>query len=816
MGLGRSRSWRVTSSVAIVVALGIAANIAILALLRQALFGSSPFPDPGGLVVVENQGQYDIGIQKMDLPELSWPDFEDLSRAQHTLNGLVGLTGIDRTTWDAGSRMRSVQRVMVTQGLFSLLGVRTRLGRTLSDRDFDVGAAPVVVITESLWRSQLGSDPNIVGRATHVDGTLVSIVGVIPDDAIAMLRERRALFDRGDSAETLVAPMIAGGAGRRDRLLWFRRQNRNLPMLTVVGRLKAGVSAGDADRDLNAISSHLSEQYPETNKSRRARALAFTEWRARHVKHIQPLLLAIGALAWLAACASAAGTVVADAIRRIPEVALRQALGASRRSVAWLVARRALQWTVPGGIAGLGLAVLIGVWMSPESAVTAAAHLLDARLISRAAVLTILAAVLLAVLAGSVLLRQNTLFAFREAAHASSPNRRRRTLFAVMVALQIGAATSMGLMCALLIRSMINLIGVDLGFDARNAFIVRVFLPEDFYTTTESQLKFFDTAMTRVRSLADVRSVSTSNTPPLSRVVVTSGGDYSLEVPGRTPHAMGPLITQYVSPGYFGSLGMRMVRGRGFTEDDYRAGSAVIVVDEAFCRVHLRDADPLATGIRMDGTLFRIAGVVHDVRPDGPTGDFRPTLYVLRDRRQPAQLLGHLVVRASKATRQLQDSVVAMIAGIDHRVTVDEPQPLEGLLADTLTQRRMILQILSLASLLVFLLMAASVGGVLTEFVVDRTRDLAVRRALGASPKDTAILLAMHITVPLFVGLILGCLAGWTLAHSISSQLFGVLPADLPAMIATLAAVLGISLVAAAAPLRRALCIEPAFALRAQ
>jgi predicted permease len=816
MGL-RARSTHVTVSVALVVALGVGANVAVVSILGEAIIGSSPYQDADALVVLENHGAYDLGIRKVEMPELSWPDFQDLTTQQQVFSALGGVTRADRTVWGTGARRRSTQRMYVTEHLFQTLAARAYIGRLLGETDFKPGALGAALVTVSLWRSQLGSDPHAVGRVVHVDALPFTVVGVVGDEMIGSLRERTTLFDRADDSQCLILPVVAGGGGRRERLMALRRQNRGLPMLTVVGRLKAGRSVHDAEQSVQLIAQRLAREYPGTNHGRSIEAVPLAEWRTRAVRYLEPVLRLVAALAWLAACASAAGFVLADAIRREPEMAVRHALGASRRTMVGLVLRRSLQWTVPGGLFGMVLAWVVVMWIAPGQGLDSIpVYVLQPAAVARAAALTVLAGLALAGIASWVLLRQDLTLGLKEVAQSALPGRRRRLLLQAVITFQMAAATTLGFVCALLIRSMVNIIDVELGFNPGQTFIVRVFFSDEEYQTAADQSAFLDKALRQLRALPDVASVGFSNTPPLSGAVVTSGGNYMLEVQGHAPEALGPLTTQYVSPGYFESIGMSLSRGRGFSTEDARAGSRVIIVDQAFCRGHLGSADPLAAGIRMDGALYHIVGVARDVRPDGPLGDVRATMYVLPDKTQPPQGLVHFVVRPfRRASPQLMGRVVDSLVGLDRRLVVDDPQMLETLLAGTLANRRRTLRILVLASAIVFTLTAFSISGALTEFVANKTRELALRAALGACWWDIALLLVTDVARPCIAGLVIGGVGGWLLARALSSELFGVAAGSPATMALTVACVLLVGLTAIARPLTRAGAIDPADVLRA-
>ncbi len=314
---------------AIAVALGVGASVAVLSVFHNVFVGSQPYGDADALVVLENRGGYDLGGRKVEKPELSWPDYRDLEAQQHTFAAIGGITGVERTIWDPGERVRSVRRVFVTPGLLPLLAVRARIGRTFYEGGFQPGAGAVALVTEGLWRRQLASDPQVVGRVGRVDGLAITLVGVVADDVVGLLRERKDVVEEGDQNECLILPLVPGGGGRTERILTSRRENRGLPMLTVIGRLAPGTSLESAQAEVRAISQRLARDFPDTNTGREIRVVRLTEWQTQHVKHMRPMLLAVAALALLVGCASATGLMMADAVPRQPEMAVRHALGAS-------------------------------------------------------------------------------------------------------------------------------------------------------------------------------------------------------------------------------------------------------------------------------------------------------------------------------------------------------------------------------------------------------------------------------------------------------------------------------------------------------
>jgi predicted permease len=817
-GLRRaSGSRRVGVSVAAAIALGVGACIAVLSVLHNVFVESPPYVDVNALVILENHGAYDLGVKKVERPELSWPDFGDLQAQQHTFLGVEAVSGAERTVWDPGERARSVRRMFVTQRLMPLLGVRARLGRTLSDGDFESDAPPVGVITAALWRRQFGSDPHVSGRTVRLDGLTFTLVGVVPDDVVGFLRERKEVIEEADLDECVLLPLVSGGGGRMERLLALRRQNRTLPMLTVVGRLRPSVSLEAARADVRAISGRLARDYPATNSGREIRLLSLTDWQTRGVAHVRPMLLAVAILALLVACASAIGLMMTDAVRRQPEMAVRHALGATRSHLMRLVLQRAIGWTFPGGLVGIVFARQALRWINVgDRADSSGLHLpAGSWLITAALGLAVLCGLALGLVGLWVLRQQDLTPALKEGGQSMSLGRRRRLILGVLAAIEIATATSLGFVSVLLLRSMANIYNVELGFDAGQSFVVRLLLPEEYYGTPDDQSRYFERALSRVRAVPGVESAGLSDAPPLSQIVVTMGGELALEIPSRGREPLAPLVAQRVSPGYVEAVGMRMVRGRAFSEEDARGNAPVVLVDEAFARIHLGSADPLHSAILMGGRRLSIIGIAADVRYDGPVEAARPTLYVPRNQGRSMTPLGHVVVRPSGVASGVMSAVVDELARMDRRVVIDDPQTLASLFEKTIVSRQRMLRLLTVAAVIVLLLTAFSVGGTIGEFVENKTREIALRKALGASSAHTIWLVFRYVGGPCCSGLALGCVGGWALARTLSGELFGIAAADPSSVVAVVVGQVVLGMLAAAAPLRRALWIDPARTLRA-
>ena len=818
------RPFRLTAtriSLPIVIALGVGANLAILSILYGVFIGPRPFTRANDLVVVENRGAYRLARldTAVDVPTLSWPDYLDLKTFSRSFAALGALASPEKVTWQPGDRTRWVWRLFVTDDLLRLTGARPVAGRLLDARDFAPGAPSVALVTTALWRRQLGSDPRVVGRAIHVDGRPLTLVGVVADEVVTFLRERKELFDESETDGRLIVPLVAAAAGRGAVLLERRRENRGSPFLTVVGRRRAEISLPAAQDEVRTISLRLAQAYPETNQGREMAAVAWSEWRTRTVAYLIPMLVAVAVFALLVACLSGLGLILADAVRRAPEMAIRRALGASPARLTRLVLLRVAWWTLPGGGLALGFA-----WFAVRlvdvtgGAASPPLHMpFGLGVIGVAAGFTALGGLALGLAAAWVLRRQDLTAGLQEAGQATSTGRSRRFALGVLLAMQVFAATSLGLVSGLLIHSMVNVVRVDLGFAPERSFVVPVSLPADVYQSRDQQLEFLDGALERVRRVPGVVAAGLSDVPPLTKGAITVGGaskgDIALEAAGQLPLALNYLIVQHVSPGYFEALGMKMSRGRAFTDSDYRSNAPVVIVGEAFCREHMGTADPLQAGIRLGVPLLSIVGVVKDVRQSGPISAPWNTVYLLQTRKSRLQTT-HVVVKAAGPTSDVVRDVVAELAARDVRVCVDEGQLLATLLKGTLAARSRTLRLLMMTAAVVLLLTAFSLSGALGQFVESQTRQIAVRTALGATWRHTLSLFVGYLGVPCGIGLVLGCFGGWLLARMLSCQLFGLTAADPVTTAGAVAAVLMSALIAAVAPFWRARRLDLVSVLR--
>jgi predicted permease len=812
------RSPALAASVATTLGLGVGGSMAIFALLHDGLLPPSPFRDPSGLVILENTGRYYFEGRIPEgraSPSLSVPDYHDLESQARTLShigAMVTYAGVMR----GGDRPRPIWRILVTARLLPLLRPGPLLGRVLDETDFKAGAGPAAMITESMWRAHFASDRAVVGRTIRLDDQPFTVVGVLPDAVLRFLRQPAGVLGEARD-EWVTSPLSAALAGSQAAMVRFSERQRDTPSFAVVGRMAPGHSLANVQSEMAVIGRRLAATHPEANKGRGLQATSLDDWRTSKVRGTVVMLLAAAILVFLVACSNAAGLVLAESVRHETETAVRQALGAAPSR---LVATELLRSTVlalPGGLLAILFAALT-LFVVDRSVGGGTGAMLGALLIPRVALAGVVYTLVGGIVAGSgaawSLGRRNVAEALKEGGSTASASRRRHVAMRAFVAVQVAAGTALVLGTGLMLRSVWNIVAVDLGFDVRHGLVMQVRLPPSTYPTGPDQRAFIESALLRVRAIPGVAAAGAAVAPPLTYTTQTMSG-LELNTPQGVRGPFDRVNSLFVTPGYLEALDLKLVRGRWFTETDARSESSAALVDQSFCRKYLAGIDPLAVKIPLNRLLVPIVGVVGDVRRFGPLTDTEPTLYVVERFTSPARWT-YLVVRAHGNPGDVGARVVREVLARDANVSVDDPQTVNALFAATFATRRRLLVLLGAAAAVVLLLTAFSMVSALTQFVAGRRRDIAIRLALGAERRHVALLLTRHVVVAVAIGLAAGAAAGLALARTLSAELFGLKPADPANLAAALAALAGLAALAAVVPVWRASRIDPTTTLRAQ
>ncbi len=758
------------------LAIGIGATTAVFSLVRGVLLEPLPFHDPDRVAV----------------GRVSMPDFEDVRRSAKSFHGLA-VFARNLETLSGGDEPEQVLAGQVSHDFFETLGVSARLGRTFSPADRD---ARVAVLSDGLWRRRFGADPSIVGRTIEISRKPTMVIGVMPSRFEFPDREFQLWLSLGEVM----------------RLAPEQAQNRSLRIFNLVGRLNSGVSIGAAQAEVATIAERLAREYPTTNRGVEIRVVSAYERLVGDSRRPLLLLFSIVGLVLLIVCANLANLLLARASARDRELAVRSALGAGRgRIVRQLLTESALL-SLAGAALGVaatyallgGLVRVVSGFLPRVDAVR-----VDAPVLAFALGIALLTGLVFGTLPA---LQGARLSAWREAgrgfAGAQRGMRARSTLIAVEVALAAVVLVSAGLVG----RSLSALLHVDPGFVADRLLTLNVVLVAkgDGPKRTEAALGI----VRRLAGLPGVASVGgATGLPPQ-----TAQRGTGFEVEGQPIEEDRPSAYFIATlPGYFRALGAAVSHGREFTERDAAGAPLTVVVNASLARRFFGNADPLGKRIRIvnpeQSDAWRtIVGVVPDVRYRGLDDDVDAAIYT--PFAQTPFMWTYLFVRTEGDPAALSRPVARAITAFDPQLTPARVVPMSTLVADSVRARRTSTAFLSGFAGVALLLSAIGIGGLVAFSVTQRTREMAVRLALGATHRRVASLVARQALVPVVLGAVAG-LAGALFATALlETQLFGVTARDTVTYVAAASMLGAVCLAAAYFPVRRALRISPSDALR--
>ncbi|HBL30204.1 MAG TPA: hypothetical protein DD490_25510 [Acidobacteria bacterium] len=777
--------------IVLTLALGIGASAAMAGLADVALWRPLPFPQPDRLVVISAVRE---GLPA-DWRTASYPDFVDWQSRARGLDALA-INRLWSPILRSGAEPVRVEGAEVSPELLDLLGVRPVRGRPLQAQDFRPGAASVVLLSDRLWREQLGGDPGLVGKAVSLDERSFTVVGILAPRA--PLTE--PLFFRPPDA---LVPLVVDpqGAGRGSRI--YR----------VVARLGAGVPVSRARRELAAVAQALAAEHPKTNAGWSVEVALLREVLVGDIRPALRLLVGAGLLVLLLACANVANVLVTEAALRRRELALQAALGAGRRFLFQTLAAESLPLAALGW--GLGLLVTWGCWhwvggVLPGS-IPGATHLvLDGRILALSLGLTG-AAVLL--VAGAPLLAGSRI-SFQEltgGVAAASPGRSQGARQLVLVG-EIALATLLLISAALMTRSLLRLLAVDPGFRPERTWAFELELPFTRYAEPRPAQTLVRELLEGVRNLPGRFDAAVATRLPFQGGGMSTGvgtaeaqlQDWQIELKG-------------VSPGYFATLGIPLLRGRDFTEQDLDGDRKVVVLNATAAERLWPGQDPIGRLVFIDWDLpapREVIGLVADVRQETMRQPARPEVYL------PFHQLPYWsLVLAVHTPRQaevggLATQVRRVAQRIDPEVPVLASAPVQELVDATLGSQRLQTRIVAVFTTLGVLLALAGVFGVTAALVERERRAIAVRIAVGALPRDVLRLILRRATLLVVAGLAAGLIGAALATRLLRSLLFEVRTLDGLSFVFTPLLLAGLALAAAALPAWRATRIDPAALLK--
>ena len=771
---------------AITLALGVGANAAIFSVVNTVMLRPLPFANPDGLVRV-----WESNIER-DRPTfaVSHPNFLDWRSQAKSFQSLAATTNAG-FTWTSTANAEVVQGLNVTATFLSTLQITPVIGRNfLDDEDRPGGNTRVVIVSDGFWRRALGSDPNAAGRSLTLNGLPYTVIGVLPSS-----------FQWGNDTEML-APLAPDPT-----------RNRADHRLSVIGRLADGASIEQATSELTTIASRLAQQFPESNKGWGTVTRTFYDWLVPESTR-QSLLVLLGAvsLVLLIACGNVVNLLLARGASRQKELSIRAAMGASRSRVARQLLFESALIAMLAAALGIGLAfaaMQLLIALGPASVPRLGELSIDPRVV----LFAIGVALSTMVLFGLVPAIQSTRHDPQQALHADSRGATsgagRRRLRSALTIAEVALSVALLIGAGLLIRSFARLQQVAPGFSITGLMTARVGLPATAYPTALSRRAFYDRLLTDLRGRPGIEAAAIASGPPLSGDF--TGGDVKL--PTQSNEEAASSAWRLAGPGYFAALGIPL-RGREFTMQDSADSPPVAIISAAIAQKYFPNEDPIGRAIVMRS--FRedphtIVGVAGDVKTFGLDEDAGMVFY--GSATQYAGWNPMSLVWRSRAPSV--DTVRASLGAVDPNVPLSAINSMDSLFEDSFGPRRFNLYLLTAFAAVALALAAIGLFGVMAYLVSQRTREIGVRFALGATRAEVFRLILGGGMTLAGVGAAIGIGAALWLTRVMETLLFSVSRTDPVTFIVVPVTLIAVAALACYLPARKAMKVDPVNALRA-
>lgn len=790
------RSPGFAATIVLTLALGIGATTAIFSCVYGLMLKSLPFHDESSIVsIAENNSGVKGGI------EATYPDYLDWRAQQKSFDQVAAYSVINPTTVSllANGRPEQLRRILVSGNFFSLLGVSPLAGRLFDQQDDNPGRDHVAVLSASAWATYFGRDPSAIGRSVTLNGTTYTVIGVLPQNAAFP----------ADGEVWLPLSLLDQPT----------QQSRVWHSVRVLGRLRSGVTLSAARADMQTIAQRIAAAYPATNRSETAE---LTPLHNELVGTLRPAMLSLmGAviLVLLVACVNVANLLLVRATESRREIAVRQALGADRGRLLRQFLTQTLLLTLFGGALGIALASVALPLLRVALAHTEG---VDAALLQS---INLNVPVLLFTLA--VCTATAFLFGLVPATRTSQPlvnalrsgdrgSRAHHRAHATLVIAEIAMAVIVVFLSTLVVRSFQKLMAVDPGFRTDHLLSAELTLPTPRYAdTSPATNRFYEQVLERISQSPAVISASTTSQVPLRASQVMTR--FLIEgAPPLTPGAYPYAQIRYVSPDYFRTMGIALLKGRTFTRSDADSTTGFFIVNQAFARRYLSSRDPLGANILI-GVLsptpskIPVIGVVANARDLGIETNPEPEIYL------PGYgLHAVLLVRSTLDPQSLAPVIRNAVLSADSTQPVYHLQALDEVLSDSVARQRMTATLLGSFALLTMLLSAIGIFGVLSYSVARRTREIGVRMAIGAGRTQILALVLRQAATLGLTGIAAGLIFALLSARLLGSLLFETPPTDLASVSISIGALLLVTIAAVALPAARAASVDPVQALRSE
>jgi putative ABC transport system permease protein len=786
-----------TTVAVIVLALGIGANTAIFSAVNAVLLRSLPYHDPDQLVVPASTN-YGRGSDRVNV---SYGDFADWKREQVFAHVAVFQT----FTYDltgTGEPDRA-QASAVSADYFAVMGAAPLLGRALLPEEHKPGGTRVAVLSHGLWQRRFGSDPHLIGQTIKLNGAPFTVVGVMPPSSTYP-----------DSVELWV-PMAFSEDNppqdllRRDNFIW-----------QAVARLKPGVSVEQTQTHLQTIAQRIERDHPVVRKGWSVRLVPLQEWIVG-TQLRQALLVLLGAVGFvlLIGCANVANLLLARAAVRQREMAIRMSLGAGRLRLVRQLFTESLLLACLGGIAGLLLAkwgARLLITFAPSNIPRLNEMGMDSLVLGFVLGVSAFTAVVFGIVPSLQATKTNLSESLKEGGRSATGGLRSGRTRSLLVVAEVALSLVLLIGAGLMIRSFIRLQQVDPGFKVDHLLTLDLNAPRSRYRDNPQVLSFYQGLTDRLKALPGVQAACVSSALPLGGGGFYLGRVFLIE--GHPEPPAGPDFSaqwDVISPDYFSTLGVGLLKGRFFSERDTAESTPVIIINETMARRMFPNENPLGKRIRSwrDENLLReIVGVVRDVRYFGRDDQLRGLVYIPHTQNTWRSMT--LTVRTAGDPTGMVEAVRNGVWAADKDLAIANIRTMQRIMDDSVARQRFSMLLLSLFAIVALMLAAVGIYGVMSYAVAQRTHEIGVRMALGAERRDILRLVVGRGLALVVAGVGLGLTGAFALTRLMSNLLFAVSARD-PMTFAALPLLLAVvALIACYLPARRATKVDPMIALR--
>jgi len=788
--LARSPGFTVVA--VLTLALGIGANTVMFSVVNGVLLRPSPYHDSDRIVTLWQDNQK-LGARE-EVSPANFLDWQERSRSFEAL-ALVEPYGLD---YAGEGEPESIRASLVSEDFFRVLAVSPFLGRTFSAEEYQAGNTNVAVFSYGLWRRKFGADPGIVGRTLRLDEAPYVVVGVMPPEF------------QFPSKQEIWAPRVFS---ERDK------QSRGSNYLTSIARLKAGQSLEQAQAEMRAIGAQLEQEYPRTNAGFSVAVLPLTDHLVGEVRPALLVLLAAVGFVLLIACANVANLLIARGTERQGEFAVRAALGAGR----WRLIQQTITESALLALMGAAGGILLAFWGIDLIRTLAPADFprldkvgLDATVLGFTMGLSILTAVTFGLAPGWFLAAFGGQQSLKEGGRTAAGGTISGVVRRGLVVAQVALALVMLIGAGLLARSFFELLNVELGFQPARVLAMQVFVYGDKYPTNNERLQFLEDTLERLSGLPGVEAAGAASFLPFVEAQIDIDSKFTIAGHPVPSEDEAPTVNvTIVTPDYFRTMQIPLVRGRLLSETDTADGELVLLINEEMARRQWLTGDPVGQEmtLRFGGSKpRRIVGVVGSVRHSGLQGSRVPEVF-LPLRQNPFGSMT-LLVRTAKTPEALLPALKAQVWAADKDMAIWSVASMDQLISDSVAGRRFQLLLFGVFAALALVLATVGIYGVISLLTAQRTHEIGVRMALGAQPGEILGLVLRQGMKLTLLGLALGAASSVALTRFLASFLFGITATDPLAFAAAALVLAAVALLACWVPARRAARVDPMVALR--